>query len=617
MIRLKKKFWFGLGIIILATVVGFLYALPQFFIAKEVQHRGDEFVLSQFTYLHDGGDAYFQFAREVVDGHFPPSDLFFDYKMPGIFPPLPPLLMASIIFLFKDISIAYIAANFLFSAVLFLLFLLLGWVVFDGSKAWSVFMGLVGTLTPIAIHLPYAFFSIDNFANIILKNFYPGVKTFLSTLFLARIEYPLITHLIYLPAIITFFVFWRKPKFITAVSAGLFAGLLFYTYFHKWVYWVTVVGVSFLYVVIFRRQDKRRLAGLVALIGTMILVSVPYFINYFQLKALAGADDYINRLHLELGRGFNWSVWPNYAVYLLLGVLVYLVFWRKQEFRDRAVLYWIFLLAALLVWNVQIVTGFTPHPDHWPRAISPLIFLMVFDLVYTGIQSPQLDLSKSMPILIATVLVLMSTLLVVKKAVNAVGFVASPPNILKDYTFPASIVGAWRWLDINYDEPKVISPSFVNSIYLSAFTSARPYLPWGAVAPLSNFDLEELFLRSNKVFGVDQAVLERRLRDGQGLECRSFCDRSYVQSNIKDVPALLYGLYFVDGVESRPYQMPEYKIRELAERYQKLQVDWGDAGAGYIYYGPWEKQFIDRDLSREQKLRLVYKNSLVELYQIK
>ncbi|MDP3764345.1 MAG: hypothetical protein Q8Q95_01860 [bacterium] len=608
---------YSILVVILAITVGGLYATPQLFIRQAVVEQELPFILSQFINLHDGGDAYFQFAREVVDGHFPPSNIFFDYRTPNIFPYLSSLFLASIIFLFRDINIAYIVANFLFSSILFLLFLFLGWVVFNKNKAWSIFMGLVGTLTPMAIHLPYAFFSIDNFTNIVLKNFYPGIKTFLPTLFLARIEYPLMTYLIYLPAIITFFVFWQKPKFITAILAGLFSGLLFYTYFHKWVYWVVVIGLVFLYTLIWERQNKRRLTGLVILIGTMILISIPYFVNYFEYSSWPGAPDHILRLQLEMGHSFNWSVWPNYVAYLLLGVLVYLVFWRKRELRDRAILYWVFLVSAFLVWNVQIVTGFVPHPDHWPRAISPLTFLMFFDLVYTGIKRFQPGLSKSMPILITMVLVLMSALLVVKKVVNALGFVVPPQNIFKDYTLPGSIVSSWRWLDINYDESKIISPSFISSIYLPAFTSARPYLPWGGMISLSNFDLEELFLKSNKVLGVDSATLEKRLRDGQGLECRGFCDRSYIGNNIKSAPAFLYGLYFVDGVKSRPHQIPEYKIQELVKRYGGLQVSWENLDANYVYYGPWERQFIDRDLNQDQKLQLVYKNSLVELYKIK
>ena len=250
---------YSILVFILAVTVGGLYAAPQWLIRQAVLEQELPFVLSQFVYLHDGGDAYFQLAREVVDGRFPPYDIFFDGTKPNVSTPLPALLLAGILFIFKDINLAYIATNFLFSAVLFLLFLLLGWVAFNGNKIWSVFMGLVGTLTPIAIHLPYAFFSADNFANIVLKNFYPGVKTLLPVLFLARVNYPLITHLIYLPAIIVFFTFWHKPRFLTAVAAGLFSGLLSYTYFHKWVYWVIVIGLSFLYVLLFNRRNRRLL----------------------------------------------------------------------------------------------------------------------------------------------------------------------------------------------------------------------------------------------------------------------------------------------------------------------------------------------------------------------
>ena len=77
---------------LLAIAVGFLYVAPQLLIKRSVESSGRTFILSQFTNLHDGGDAYIQFAREVADGHFPPGDLFFDHSLPNIYPPLPPLI---------------------------------------------------------------------------------------------------------------------------------------------------------------------------------------------------------------------------------------------------------------------------------------------------------------------------------------------------------------------------------------------------------------------------------------------------------------------------------------------------------------------------------------------
>lgn len=604
----NKAFW--LVILISALAVGLLYALPQIFIKLQVNESGNDFILSQFTYLHDGGDVYIQFAREVVDGHFPPGDLFFSERKPNIYPPLPPLILAGVIALFKDVNTSYIAANFIFGAILFVMFYFLGLAVFEKNKLWSLFMGFVGILTPIAIHLPYGFFTPANFSNIILKNFYPGVQTFLPTLFLARIDYPLLTHLIYLPAIAAFFLFWLKPKPVYAILTGVFSGLLFYTYFHKWVYWVTVLGLLFLYVLIFRRKDKERLRNFLILIAVIAVVSIPYFINNLQLNSLPSINEYLGRLELEVGRTFRWNAWPHFVSYALLTFLVYWNFWKKSEMKERAVLYWGFLAAAFIVWNVQLIIGFVPHSDHWPRAISPLVFLITFNLIYSWSQKWNVRWVK-------IALVLLISLLVIKKIVNAAGFISLPEEQLRDYIFPKDVVSSFKWMDANLKEPRVVSTSFVNSMYLSAFTSARPFLPWGGATPISNLELEELFLKANKIFGVSNDVLEEILKGGGNLKCSEDCDWLPAKNNLTEGPSLLYSSYYRGMADWPEKKIPDEKMAELLRRYRQLEISPEELGADYIYYGPLERSFSKADFGREFGLEISYQNESVKIYKIR
>ncbi|MBI2454406.1 MAG: hypothetical protein HYV54_02450 [Parcubacteria group bacterium] len=274
------------------------------------------------------------------------------------------------------------------------------------------------------------------------------------------------------------------------------------------------------------------------------------------------------------------------------------------------------LLAGAIVLNVQIVIGFVPHSDHWPRAISPIIFLILFNMFYIWFEK----FSFKQPVLkvfVPILLIGLCLLLVTKKIVNVYGFMSPSPEVLRDYVFPKRFAESWRWLDAHLAEPRVVSPSFLNSVYLTAFTSARPVLPVGVLTSISNFKVEELFLKVNNVFGVSGDILEKRLRDGRGLECLESCSRYYTISNTIDAPLSLYGSYFGGGDNVMFQRLPELKVQELRRRYQKLQIGWADLGAKYVYYGPWEKQFASIDLSRDQELQLIYKNDSVELYRIK
>ena len=160
---MKKKIPVCLLVFFLTILVGGLYAAPQFFIKEELNQQNYTFIASQFPALDDGGDAYFQFAREIYDGHFPPGDLFSleSERSPNIYPWLPPLFLASLIWIFKDVSLAYLAANFVFSAISFLLFYILGLLIFHKNRLWSLFFGLVGILTPTSLLADRIFLNID------------------------------------------------------------------------------------------------------------------------------------------------------------------------------------------------------------------------------------------------------------------------------------------------------------------------------------------------------------------------------------------------------------------------------------------------------------------------
>jgi len=600
-------------VVFVALLVGALHAAPQLFIKKNLEDSGQTFVASQFITLDDGGDSYFQFAREVYDGHFPPGDMFSKVRLPNIYPWIPPALLAIFIGIFKDTSLAYVGALFFYSAILFIGFFALGQLIFKKERLWSLVFGLMGTLTPVALLIDRAFMSISDLANIVLKNFYPLVQTPLPTLFFGRVDYPLLTHVVYLPAIIFLLMFWRNPSLRNALLAGGFAGLLFYTYFHKWAYWVIAIGVLFVLTFLFLRSDKKRLKNFLILIATIFLVSIPYFINYFKLKGLPGSADLIQRLSLELGRSLDFAVWPHYLLYAILLVLVY---WFFKKDRAQALFFSSFLVAAFIVWNIQIVTGFVPHPDHWPRAINPLIFLTIFALLHHAVARLR-DVWPRVKQATVLILILAAALLIAKKTVNAFAFLNPPPEILGRYSLPQDLLDSFAWLEAQAAESYVVSPSFVTTIYLTGFTAARPFLPWSGVTPLSNFEMEERFLRSNKLFGVSENVLEARLRDGKDLECLSECDKPYILSNIFGTRFFLYQLYFKDSADPEKRSIPEDKIMELLDRYRALAVDWPDLGADFVYLGPLERHFTDVDFERDRDLELVYDNASIKIYSVR
>ncbi len=69
-----------------------------------------------------------------------------------------------------NINLSFFLALFFLTAAIFRIFSLAGWII-TKNKLWSIFLGFVGTLTPLSIHLPAVFSSLENFLTLFVKNF--------------------------------------------------------------------------------------------------------------------------------------------------------------------------------------------------------------------------------------------------------------------------------------------------------------------------------------------------------------------------------------------------------------------------------------------------------------
>ena len=83
------------------------------------------------------------------------------------------------------------------------------------------------------------------FLGYFVKQFFPGINTQIEKLYFARFDYPLFVFPIFILAIAGLIYFWQKPTKLNALGAAIPAGLLFYFYFHYWVYWVIVISLLF------------------------------------------------------------------------------------------------------------------------------------------------------------------------------------------------------------------------------------------------------------------------------------------------------------------------------------------------------------------------------------
>lgn len=607
------------GLLLLAVVIGLLQILPGFFLRESIEQSGRAYLPLQMTHHGDSTIFYLPRAQEVADGHFPPSDPHIEENKSSafVYPPLPQLVFGSLIALVGDTTDAYMVLSFIFTALLFLSFYWMGYI-FLNNRLGAVFIGVLGTLTPIAIHLPKAFFSPQLFADIILKNFIPIVRTKLHDLFLARIDDPLLTLSLFTVTFTLLYLFWRKPTVAKAIGLGLCEGLLFYTYLYYWLFIAMMMASLLAYDIFFER--RKNFICWVALFLTCALAAVPYILNSLEFRALPQAADVVARVGLESGRGFRFSVWPDYLAYIGLGALTVLLL--KGERLTKS-FFLIALWAMLLGWNLQIFIGFNVQPDHWPKAFGLPIFILSA-LLLANVLSRFSEQIKKLPrhTTVVVVMVLIS-LLIGKKAVNAFSFIQPDEVFETAYTFPADIMQSWRWL--NEHTPKeavILSNSFITSTYLSGYTATNPYLPQSQNTLASNYEIEQRFLTVNKIFGTSYAQMEMLLSPKGNLVCKETC-APHTTLNLVKTPFYLYSQVYnpqakFDAlVTKHNYALPAEKIKELLERYQGIKLDWSNFTGNYLYYGPWEREIAGENFQPRSNFELVYKEGEVEIYKLK
>lgn len=616
-------------VILTAVLVGLIYSLTPLMVWKHFHDSGERFVLAQFKTYRDSLYTYLPRAREIYDGHFPPGEIFASKQAPTVQNFLPTLLFSAFIFLFRgNMNLAYLGAQFFFSGIIFIILYLLGWILWR-SRPWAIFLGLVGTLTPIVTKLPFIkWHGLSEFMAFFVNNFIPLVKTEFDQLYLARIDEPLLTYPIYFLAILAFFIFWQKPSRWRAIFAGAAAGLIFYTYFHHWVYWVVVLGILFLYVLFFARKNKALFRNYLILLAALCLVAAPYFINYLRFSGSVAAQDFVYREGVTYGRSLGIAAenLADYAVYLGLAIATYFLYWKNN--RGKAVLFFGLILAMAVVWNVQLVVGYSPVPQFYRRSISPVIFIILFDFIYTLAQ--KVEISKpGLKKTAAAILAILSLFVVVKKVVNIAEIEHKiQPALLDYYNFPSEVARSWDWINADLGkEPTVLSPSTMTSLYLATYTSARPFLPTAFATLLPMREIEDRYLLAHKIFGVTEETLRQRLAGKVPADCEGYQCFPDKMSNLNDSFGHIYGNYFPSrylnfhdfvfgGNGDLIAEKRAEKIDELLARYRQLKIDWKSLEADYVYVGPMEKQIGIADPSHSKNLKLVYQNSLVEIYQV-
>ncbi len=275
-----------------------------------------------------------------------------------------------------------------------------------------------------------------------------------------------------------FFVLFLLALYRRSIWSGFWAGLLAYIYFYHWSAAILILGIYWL-----MTKDKKLLAGLM-LAG---VISAGYL-----LTAIRGTLEQ----QVRFGRLDGRFIEPLTTFRYLL--IIGLVAVSRLSPPVKKFFIAIFLAAAALM-NLQLITGYTVAPGHWPSSTFEPLVPLALVLIAAGWLRKFWWAAAG--------------LILIYAAANQV-MIASAWKAMYQLT-PAEkeLLAFFK----DQERPVVLSLDKRLNFYLPVLVDARLYLPYGSYSSLDN---EALWGRFNcaMVFSrLDGEEIDRTLTDTQIL----------------------------------------------------------------------------------------------------
>ena len=633
--------------LVLCLAVGLVYGLHHMVLLGAARDAGlgyHPLVVNEDEAMFTGPKAHAAEMGEVIVGDFNVAE----YKDTRIYvlPFLSPLIMGTIARAVGGIERAFIVSDFLFPPIIFLLFYAFLFLLSErrllALSGATLFIFLPQVLLAVPPITPYLQATILTLA---AKG---------SSLYFSRVEDPQLTAPLYLAGLLFFLLIFqgRRERWIIAL-AGIFYGLMFYSYFYYWTYvsMALVIGIA----IVWRTLPDVRNRLMMAM-GLGLLFSVPHWVNASMVASLPQYPDLFDRLRPEVGRALNLEMLPLFA-YLLHAILASAVwiFFRKER-PGLAAFFLAFLLPIYAAYNMQVVIGFNVHPDHWFKAAMPIVNTAMLIAIYYALKKYGVLLSFRALVLPWAILAILlflkamqtevasvryASLLLLATASIGLLYSAARPRLAwtrhraipiglaglvillffakgvavqKAYirtnaakTLPAEESASFAWLAENTPAYSVVAtPSFTTNARIQLYTRNRLLLPNGYNTIAGDAELWERLRVTNKIFGTPlltyRAYLTGASALGGGGEDDAAGDNLYFAFKPQLDTLAVYYLFHMHYLDSSPgstfqsttpLSLPPAIVEREVAAYQRFTP--GDPlpyRVDFLYYGPRERVLV-------------------------
>lgn len=586
----KKTLFLGF----FSLLVGLIFSLNNL-IPMLVASRNSETIFTPFN----GGDEnlYAAQIREVFEGKFFSGDPFI-YETKNLKPTLPwlgPLIFGLLAKCLGSLELVFIVSDFFLPAVIFFLIFKLTWQI--SRHYWGSI--LAGLSTLFLYQLTTKFPPVTTG---LIKGFYQTLTLEIPLFFsFNRLIPPQFTFIVFLLFLISLYQTQIKKKNYWPIIAGLASGSLAYLYFYQWSASLVILTVITLLSFFSKDGFSKRL--FIAL-TVSLFVSSGYFYQIFSFTQL---DKQISFGRLD-GRFLEPLTTLRYgllAVFILIAPL-------KKPIKN--LLLSIFISAVVLM-NLQVFTGFTIAPGHWPHStFEPLLVISGFILLTIVFKKYFPDTIKTGLLTIAVIIYAVVNQVKITQAWQSLYQLSSAENRL------------FQWLNQNTpSESVVLTLNKRLNRYLPVLTDNNIYLPYGSYSQLDNSQLWHRINLAFSAYHLNETQVKDYLLDTQFIG--QLFDQTYnyhQRSDLSDLefpdqiedrileanPVFTFGVrYIPDNLKQRNLDQVTGLIQTpLISRLCHYQLD-------YLIITPSELDLIPQ-LSEVKILQLVFEAGEYQVYQL-
>ncbi len=501
----------ALGILV-SVAIGIIFGSHHFLMPRLKSDPNRVYYPIVFNIEFDQTVTYGPRARAVyLDRQSDDISLAENQDQPTILPPLNPMVLSFLAKLAGSMENAFILSDFVFPAIIFLLAYYFLYEIFKknllavAGGILFVFFPAIGALIP-----PISF----DGPKLLSGELFSFINT-PGALFFNRFDYPNITYVFYLFALLFVFRAVKYGRTHDIILAGIGAGSLFYAYLYDWVY--VLCGIGAMGLIFLLQKNYHRVKILLIIVLIAIGCSAYYWFNFVKLSSLPQYPDIVSRIGTETGAFFRFFTWKTY----LRVVSVVLLLWFILKKNDNILLVFLCGLLApiFIVLNLQVITGFNPQPDHWHRELFFPLFLSWSVFLFWLYNKSNKRFLKSL------IVVLIFAAAGFTLAGEAYSQFLYSKNFANEHTISKEYSDSYQWLMKNTNQNSVVATlSPQTNAELLLHTNNKVFYPNGVLTTVSNDEIWKRYMIINALFGVPEEDFAQSISKNQFILLYLFGD---------------------------------------------------------------------------------------------